>query len=649
MRKFLIPGMLVLLCAACSNDDFPSDDTATQDSQFTASEGDRYLAVQLLAPNDATTSRAAQPTSTEFDDGLTEESAIDASNIVFYFFDADGNPFSVKSNGDNFNNAFSNAEVAALSLPDNANASGTGSVTWTDDTKNSYITKVSSAMVLLHNPAGVPAQVVAVLNGTFSDKKMTLSELAKTVVTSGYTAATSSTAAPTNFMMTNTVFNDADGVLVQSTKVSTTNLCKTAEAANLNPIQIYVERVVTKVGVDIDDTKTHNGSKDVFMLENTYGDCPGQYSISGTPDDVTVTDADKQLYVKFTGWTTFDEAPSTVALKDITGTYGGVATDYIDEDGQPLPTYDITTDAEISNTWNAPDKYRSYWAFAYFRGYKMDKRIVKYSDMKLAFGEGAGHYSYPFENTSGVISSANGLATKVILAGQLCTYNATTGKYDPYSMCKFMGQTMSFYKFKEYVTNLLTQEGVYMEVEGTDGTKTVRPLTSNDWRLSIHKDSGSTPKSYEVKIVDLWQEDGSLPSNEAYCDAKGAPIAIGEIIASLPAAQFWENGHCYYYTYIQHLNKKNAIIRNHWYTVKINSVTGLGTPYADPGNNTYDEDPDNPWDEHEFDPTRPEDDDWVLGAEIDIEAWRIVGTVADLSSTKDTNDTGEEYASKAPE
>jgi hypothetical protein len=513
------------------------------------------------------------------------------------------------------------------SLPSDAVTSGT--VTWTDDTKNSYITKVSSAMVLLHNPAGVPAQVVAMLNGRVSSERISLADLAKTKLGKGYTAATSADAAPSKFIMSNTVYNDADGVLIQATKVSTANLCKTAEAAALNPMQIYVERVVTKVGVDIDHTKTVDANTDVFMLENTYGDCPGQYSISGTPDGVTVTDADKQLYVKFTGWTTFDEAPSTLTLKDITGTYGGVSTKYSGS------TYDPTTDTSFA--WNAPDKCRSYWAYAYFNGYyDMKKKEVTYPDINLAFGEGAGHYSYPFENTSGAVSSASGLATKVILAAQLCTYNATTGKFDPYSMCKFMGQTMSLTKAKSYITNILKQEGVYMSVEGSDGSKKVEAITDDDWEFW---NIAETPTA-SYKVLVRWKYE-PRDGNATYCDKDGKAIDYASIFRSMPEAQLWENGQCYYYTYIQHINNKNAIVRNHWYTVTINSVTGFGTPYANP-EAIYDAD------DPKFDPTRPEDDDWILGAEIDIEAWRIYNTTADLSSTKTTDDSNEETASSNP-
>jgi hypothetical protein len=640
MRKFLIPGMLALLCAACSNDDFPSDDSATQ-SQFAASEGDRYLAVQLLAPNDATTSRAAQPADNDFDDGLAEESAVDDSNIVFYFFDENGDPFAIDGTdtGANRSTALTGASYPST-LPDDAKTSST--VTWTDDTERSYITKVSSAIVLLHNPKGVPAQVVAVLNGNITATRLTLSQLAQTVVTKGYTEAASTTSAPTNFMMTNTVYKDGDNVLIQASKVSVTNICNTADAASLNPMEIYVERVVSKVGVNIDTDKTVDGTDNVFLLTGELGECPGRYSETGTPDGATIADSEKQLYVKFTGWTTFDEAPSTVALKDITGTYGGIATDYTGT------TYDPTTDGSFA--WNAADKYRSYWAYAYFKAANINKKEVKFDEISLPFGDGAGHFSYPFENTSGVVSSADGLATKVILAAQICTKNATTGEYEPYSMCKFMGVTRSLATMKSYITNLLRQEGLHVDVKGT-----VEDITDDDWVFAYQNASPKVDCTYKVRIQG--KGDKQLrEGNGAYCDKDGKEIDSKKIFESLPLAQLWENGKCYYYTYIQHLNQKNAIVRNHWYTVTINSVTGFGTPHANPegkenpggGGDEGEGGDDDGEDEYEFDPTRPDDDEWILGAKINIEAWRMVGTVADLSSTYTTDDKNEEAASTAP-
>jgi hypothetical protein len=175
-----------------------------------------------------------------------------------------------------------------------------------------------------------------------------------------------------------------------------------------------------------------------------------------------------------------------------------------------------------------------------------------------------------------------------------------------------------------------------MSVEGSDGSKKVEAITDDDWEFW---NIAETP-SASYKVLIRWKNE-PRDGNATYCDKDGKAIGHESIFRSMPEAQLWENGKCYYYTYIQHINKKNAIVRNHWYTVTINSVTGFGTPYANP-EAIYDAD------DPEFDPTRPEDDDWILGAEIDIEAWRIYNTTADLSSTKTTDDTNEETASSNP-
>jgi hypothetical protein len=151
-------------------------------------------------------------------------------------------------------------------------------------------------------------------------------------------------------------------------------------------------------------------------------------------------------------------------------------------------------------------------------------------------------------------------------------------------------------------------------------TEVVKPIDAD--HISFEAIAGD----YHVRPTLIYANDEVLCS-----DANGGILfdtARNTYINSLPSIKIWNGGMCYYYTYITHLNGKPAVIRNHWYTVTVNSVTGLGTP-------VYDE-------TDTYDPTRPVDDEWVVGATIKIEAWRIQSQNLNMTSTKDINDSHEE-------
>lgn len=77
----------------------------------------------------------------------------------------------------------------------------------------------------------------------------------------------------------------------------------------------------------------------------------------------------------------------------------------------------------------------------------------------------------------------------------------------------------------------------------------------------------------------------------------------------------------YYYIPINHLGKVGSvaecgIVRNHWYKVTLNSITGLGTP-------VYDKD-------KTIDPTTPKDENTYLAARVNVLQWRVVSQKVDL-------------------
>jgi hypothetical protein len=112
------------------------------------------------------------------------------------------------------------------------------------------------------------------------------------------------------------------------------------------------------------------------------------------------------------------------------------------------------------------------------------------------------------------------------------------------------------------------------------------------------------------------------------------------LAANAPKILVWTDGKCYYYDYIRHqvtgsaLSKANdtkMTVRNNWYRLTVLAIEGLGTPVTS--------------DDDTFNPTRPDDEDWTLKSQIDIQAWRIVPTQLNFESTKTDQDYEEELAS----
>jgi hypothetical protein len=78
----------------------------------------------------------------------------------------------------------------------------------------------------------------------------------------------------------------------------------------------------------------------------------------------------------------------------------------------------------------------------------------------------------------------------------------------------------------------------------------------------------------------------------------------------------WTNGYAYYYTTIKHFGAEGktgeyGMVRNHVYDIKIDGITGFGTPVYEPG--------------QIITPEKPEEDVALnLSARINILAWHLV-------------------------
>ena len=131
-----------------------------------------------------------------------------------------------------------------------------------------------------------------------------------------------------------------------------------------------------------------------------------------------------------------------------------------------------------------------------------------------------------------------------------------------------------------------------------------------DFAVNTNEDDDVTAKDYEA-IVTLNTEE-TIYTYDGETATEVAAETVNEALGSA-TVKYWNGGKTYYYVPINHLaaSGENAIVRNHVYTLNLNSVAGLGTPVANP--------------EKVIIPTKVEDDTLsYITASVYVLKWRTV-------------------------
>ena len=100
---------------------------------------------------------------------------------------------------------------------------------------------------------------------------------------------------------------------------------------------------------------------------------------------------------------------------------------------------------------------------------------------------------------------------------------------------------------------------------------------------------------------------------------------INDHLKTVPAATLYNDGQTYYYFDIKHLGGEGTsaeygIVRNHIYSININSIGGYGSPVYDPTSQI--ETPEYP--------DTPEETESFVAAEVRILSWRLVSQGVDI-------------------
>ena len=545
-----------------------------------------YLSVRIKTANLGTRAEGDYTANGgQYVDGTAAENAV--GKVRFYFFDAEENAAVVKYD-DAGNKSYYDWD---------ANGSGT-------DHTNS-VEKILDAVVVINtkDKDEIPASIVAVLNpelvGQTLPNQPTLAELNKIVQDFSLTTALADLSDESNsFLMTNSVY--ANG----TTKVEAVDIAghtySTEEAAKLNPVVIYVERVLAKVSMT-------TSLQAVEGLANTYD----------TQKTVGEGENAKKIYVEFLGWNTTATADKSNMMKDINASWA--------------------EDLMGTEPWTWTD-HRSFWAIN-----PATMNVVYGPFRKPEKGEAANvadalkvgiDVSYPQENAAKDNTGATTTTpTQVIIAARLVDEEGKAFEVAEYAGKLYAGtedvrqliaDAANIYKHSTTQNNDGTQQE-YVKIEPVDLT-----FVTATAEAGKKPEEMTSPRYVVYFVIDEEQVKEPLYKSTGNTTTDGKPefVAYENVAAAnaelkkLGSAKVWAEGNTYYYFDIRHLGTESTkagyygVVRNHVYRTNVNSLIGLGTPVYNP--------------DEVIIPEKPQNDDTVIAAQIEILSWRIVANDYEL-------------------
>lgn len=579
-NKFFLT-LLAFACTsfyACSSSDDDVAETGSGPGVETGdiTEGSRFMTVQIVNP-----SGTKAVTDGGNEKGTDDENKI--NNLRFYFFDDNGAPITVNATAAvNNNKNFVDAQDIIPAGDNMPNVEKIIKATIVINTKHGDNINVKKIVAVAnHDVAALGdepkslADLCAII-GDYSNISQTVDE-----VTTG-----------DNFLMTSSSYAGADGQ-VTAVDIAPGNLCNTKEAAEANPVNIYIERVVAKVKMDI------NWGTGIETEDVTFG---GQAVKAVKLKDganyvtVNVDGTNKQLYVIFNKWDVTGTAPESYLIKKVGST---------------------TAWNGFFTGWNSPG-LRSYWAENTAGVTNTTIKHFKYNEIGQDFKTG---HVYCLEN-AGDAGAADGSKTvydpkttitnrtQAIIAATLVTVDG--GVATALGLVNFGG---AYYKEDVAKATIL---GFLPSKIYTDAAKTTQIPASDVEFVTATKAGAADAASETSPRYFSYLQLTSAAEAKTYYDEEGNALNttdVNNILKSLPGTKVWHEGRTYYYTDIEHFGADDAkgkygVVRNHVYDINLTSVKGMGTPVLDPTEVIV--------------PQHPENVDTYIAAQINILSWRIV-------------------------
>lgn len=526
---------------------------------ISAPDGDAsFLKVDLRAAG--TLTRAEVGT---YEYGLADENEV--KSIHFYFFDSEDKAYAVDNAQSNYVAAHTNVD-------------------WKTQEGSPYpnVAEISDAvLVIKQSKQAPPAKMVVVLNAP----AFSVTNLA------GLHQAIDYYSTENGFVMSNSVYFDGSAI-VDATSIMSENIFAANNFTDVNgndipvgsvipntqvkvgddiitvkPVEVYVERVAAKVRV----SGGVSSEGQVNLASIPVMDKDGKQATFGTIP----------VYAKVLGWQVTNNTAKAPLLKDINASW---------------------TEEGLGFAWNAPSNFRSYWAATTDE----PKHDFTFADVK-------GHnvaYDYYFENTAiakadnGVdVGTTNGNTTANQASQLLIAAQLVDGSGNPLQIAKWYGVQYTIEDLKAAMVATVSSK-IYVKKGEAYVT-----ITKEDVDF-YQVDDETTDNRYEVRVRPL--------SNTTYYNSSvvEANAEAKALLEGIDPAQMWADGHTYYYTTIKHFGAvgttgEYGIVRNHVYDIKIDGITGFGTPV---------------YKENEIiTPEKPEEDVALnLSARINILAWHLV-------------------------
>lgn len=578
MKKYLFIALAALGFAACAEK--LDDNNAPHGGEMEES----YIAINLLSADVET--RAATD-EFGYEDGTIAERAV--KTAYFFFFDENGNPFNVTGTPA----TAPGSEINHLSL-------AIGETTGKADPN---ISDIKTAVLVLSTYKGLyPSQIVAVLNWVpVANKAYSLTELHTALVNIGNDT--------NGYVMSNSVYMDGLGKMIDAVPLTAANIKTTSEDALGSPLDIYVERTAAKVVL--------TASGKIADTDNIF------YTQKETTPVVTLgTPSTKHVYVKLHGWELYNDYSTSSLLKNID------------------TKWDVTA---LGLTWNDIPFYRCYWADSQSTAHN-DTFAWSYSDAdktskgfqtNYGFKVGASAdytdrttYTYCGENTNQLVKTGDvitsDLRTKVILKGQLMQKNSDNS-YSALELARWYGTE---YAGNEDLRTAVANSLNYTLYGSTDGTTfySIRPediqcvtgatVGAEAYEVGFQlSDTGDDKIWYQYSSEKGYQVLGSL-------DADANKTAANTYLKGVEPGILYTNGMTYYHVDIEHLGTAGAkygVVRNHVYQIDIESINGYGSPFYSSLDFIVDV------------PDYPEEDDGsYVAAKINVLSWKVVKQGVDI-------------------
>ena len=554
-KSFIYLAVLALGLTACEND--------VENYAPVAGNGEAaLLSVNLKAAGTFGATRAA--TVGNFEYGSPEENKV--AKVDFYFFEADGDAYSVVSTGENV-------------------------ITWTakeaEEGKNAEnVEKVSDVvLVIKKHQTALPAKVVAVINSGVDYSNKSLSTMANTLV--------EELSNENGFVMSNSVYADGD-VVINATDILPENIFAAEDAdltatpgqviANdkvaslkINPVDIYVERVAAKVRVAASTVKIGEEELELMPI----------YDSEGTQQMVDA--AGNAVYAKILGWDVTNTVTAANTLKAIDPAWTNLG----------------------FTPWNNAAFFRSYWAAT-----PADCVPAHTHTFASLTNSNAKYY---FENTKATadansVTEGEGNQTpQLLVAAKLVDEDGVA-----IQLAKWYNVLYTIEDLQVAMVNQIASK-MYVKRYVTEGDVTethYSSVTVSDVEFEQRAED-TADNRYEVIMV---AKDGVEYYSPANAKENGTAMTATEakaIIAGVDPAMMWTEGSTYYYLDIPHFGTATGMVRNHVYDITLTKVLGFGTPVYNDGHIITPERPDD----------QPAAN---IAAQINILSWHVVSNEVEL-------------------